>query len=183
MNHNMKGVLVRSVNTVFFTAAAAALLVVPSFATAQAARTAPAVGVTAGILEFDLAGTGTRMFVGARAQIPLTPLLLLEPGATYMSYRERGLAQATRHHIWFPEAQIQAQMAMGALRPYLGIGAGVALESVEGQRFTEVTLSAALGARLPIAERLQLGAEVRLRGVDPFTGSTSEFGLSAGWRL
>jgi hypothetical protein len=125
--------------------AAAALLLVPSIATAQAAGAAPSFGVTAGVLEFDLAGTGTRRFVGARAQIPLTALLLLKPGLIYMNHRERGLANAPRHHLWYPEAQIQAQVAVGALRPYLGIGAGVAVESVEGQRFTEATLSAALG--------------------------------------
>jgi hypothetical protein len=105
------------------------------------------------------------------------------PGVIYMDYRDRDLPDAPRHHIWFPEAQVQAELTVGPLRPYLGVGAGVALESVEGQRFTEATLSAALGARLPVGARLLLGAELRLRAVDPFTGSTSDLGLSAGWRL
>jgi hypothetical protein len=51
----------------FLTAAAVVLLVAPSFGAAQAVRTAPAVGVTVGVLEFDLSGVATR---AARAGWP-----------------------------------------------------------------------------------------------------------------
>jgi hypothetical protein len=164
------------------TTACAAILALPAGAAAQVPA-GPVLSATAGVMQYDLAGTGSRAFAGARAQIPLTALLLVDLGAIYINYRPHGEAEAPRSHIWFPEVQLQVVTAFGAVRPYLGAGAGVALESVAGERFTEATLSGAVGARLPIMDRIVGGAEVRIRAVNPFVGTTADFGVSFGVRL
>src|SRR5918992_1360822 len=76
--------------------------------------------------------------------LPLTGWLVIEPGFGYMKYPSQG---GSRTSLWFPEVQLQAELPLRAVRPYLGIGAGAALISAEGQRATELTFSSAAGVR------------------------------------
>jgi hypothetical protein len=136
-----------------------------------------------GAMQYDLAGTGTRAFGAARLQVPVLRHFTVEPGVAYMNYRLQGLRQAPRIHAWFPEVQVQAELPLGGVAPYIGAGGGVAVESMLGERDAVGTASVAGGVRLNIAEGWRAGAELRVRAVDPFHGTTADWGLSLSRRL
>jgi len=159
-------------------AAAAALIAAPAAASAQSAG--PAVAVTGGMTEYDLSGVGNTAFVGLRAQLPVTGALVIEPGLNYMKYNTQG---GSRTSLWMPEVQLQAELPLGAVRPYLGLGAGGALISSGGQRQTELTFSTAAGVRVALGGGWGIGGELRVRAIDPWTATTADFGLSISRRL
>ena len=87
-----------------------------------------------------------------------------------------------------PEAQLQRQLpvAGGRVAPYLGAGAGAALDLRRG-RFggtrADLTVSGAGGLRAWLSEQVGLRAELRVRGMGRrFTGSAAEWTLGASWR-
>jgi hypothetical protein len=159
-------------------AAAAALVGAPVTAAAQSAG--PSLSVTGGMTEYDLSGVGKTAMVGVRAQLPVTGSLLVEPGLGYMNYDSQGLSRTS---LWFPEVQLQAELPLRAVRPYLGLGAGAALVSTAAQRQTELTFSTAAGVRVALGGGWGVGGELRVRAVDPWTATTADFGLSISRRL
>jgi hypothetical protein len=159
-------------------AAAAAVIAVPAAASAQSAR--PAISVNGGMTEYDLSGVGRAATVGVRAQLPVTGALVIEPGLNYMQYNSQG---GTGTNLWFPEVQLQAELPLRTVRPYLGIGAGAALISAEGQRATELTFSSAAGVRVALGGGWGVGGELRIRAIDPWAATTADFGLSISRRL
>jgi hypothetical protein len=164
-----------------FAAGFAALSATP--AAAQDAARRPVIGITVGATQFDLAGTGTEAFGAVRVQVPLTRVFILEPGVGTFSYRPYDLPAAPRHRLWFPELQVQAQVRLGSVRPYLGAGGGAALIRVDGRTEIEETLSAAAGLRVDLPAGFSAGGELRVRAVNPWTGTTADWGLSLGRRL
>jgi hypothetical protein len=143
----------------------------------------PAVAIIGGAVQYDLAGTGTRRFAGVRAQVPLLRPLLIEPGVTYMNYRIQGHLRGPRVAMWFPEVQLQAELPLAMVRPYLGVGAGIAVASLLDEREVEATASVAGGARVALPGGWGVGGELRVRAVDPFTGTTAEWGVFLSRRL
>jgi hypothetical protein len=158
-------------------AALAGMVVVPQTGAAQGR---PSVSLTAGISEYDLSGTGDTLFVALRAQFPLNSFLLVEPGLGYMKYVTQG-GDARTH--WFPEVQLQAELSIRRVRPYLGAGIGASYVSQDGQNETELTLSGAGGVRVDVGAGWGAGGELRVRAVDPWTGTTADFGLAVRRRL
>jgi hypothetical protein len=142
----------------------------------------PTVAIIGGAVQYDLAGTGTRGFGGVRAQVPVLRHLLVEPGVTYMNYRIHGSLRGPRLAMWFPEAQLQAELPLATVRPYLGVGAGIAVAS-PGEREVEATASVASGVRVALPGGWGVGGELRVRAVDPFTGTTAEWGVFLSRRL
>jgi hypothetical protein len=143
----------------------------------------PGVAVTGGISQYDLSGTGTRKFAAMRVQVPVLSHLVIEPGLGFMDYRIQGQRPAPRARLWFPEVQVQAEAQLGPVRPYLGAGGGLAVESLLGERGTEPTLSAAGGARIDLPGNWGLEGELRIRAIDPWTGTTADWGISVITRL
>lgn len=147
-----------------FTAAAGA-----SPAAAQSLLT-----LTAGPSQYDLSGTGTAPFAAVRVMVPVHPVLSVEPSLGWMSYDSQFDDRTT---LWFPEGQLVLHPWAGRVRPYLGAGAGVALVSGPGDDDIETTLSAALGALFDLNETWGVRGELRIRAVDPWVGTTADWGL------
>jgi hypothetical protein len=144
--------------------------------------TRPTIAVTAGKTDYDLSGTGTRNVVALRVQLPISHYFRIEPGVTYMNHRVfDGLL--ARVHVMMPEVQVQGAVQLGRIEPYLGLGAGTAIRSLEGTSVWDMTVSAAGGVRLELGGGWGLGSELRLRAIDPWAGSTADWGVSLLKRL
>ncbi len=146
----------------------------------------PAVSVNAGAFQFDLSGTGTAPMIAGRAELPLNRYLLAEGGLS-VARPEQQFGGTTTFFV--PEAQIQAQLplAEGRVAPYIGLGAGYAIDrrtSAFGGTRSDPTFSAATGVRYWVTDALGLRAELRVRGVGTsFAGSAAEWTLGTAWRL
>jgi hypothetical protein len=138
-----------------------------------APRPRPQVTFMAGPSSYDLGGTGTSAFGAVRFDVPVGLVFILEPGVANFRYP----AQSSDHITYlFPEVSVQAQVPGGGVRPYLGGGIGFT-EFLSGRGRTLVTLHAAAGLRVAVANGWGLRGELRARSVDPFVGSTFDFGF------
>lgn len=134
-------------------------------------QTEMSVGLVGGASQYDLSGTGTTGFAALRFDVvpERARFLVFEAGLQYFRYE----AQSADHErIWFPEASLQLQLPSRVVRPYVGIGAGYGFSSE-----SEPTLSASVGSRFRIASQWSLRTELRVRAVDPWTGTTADWGL------
>jgi hypothetical protein len=145
----------------------------------------PSVSLSAGALQYDVAGTGSAPVLAARGELPLSHYFLIEGGlsAARPEQRLRGITT-----LLTPEAQIQAQLPFAGawVAPYIGAGLGAAIDerprTPGAQR--ELTISAATGVRYWLTEGRGLRAEVRLRRLGPdFGGTAAEWTLGSSWRL
>ena len=154
-------------------ASALVLIVGPVAALGQEVGSA---GVVGGMSQYDLSGTGTTSIVSFRGTSSLDRWLLAEVAVAYLPYVSQGEDQI--HHL-FPEAQVQAQwLGGGGIRPYLGLGAGASFGWAEdAESATDLTVSAAGGVRWLVRPALALQAELRIRSIDPWAGSTADWGL------
>lgn len=174
--HKVVGKLVLSV------AAAAALF--SGTAVAQAVAPSRAFSISAGASQFDLSGTGTAPMGAIRADLPLASFLLVEAGVG-VARPEQQFGERTT--LVIPEAQVQFQLPIGPVLPYVGVGGGLAMDfrpDDAGGTQTEVTGSAAGGLRWWITPRAGARAELRVRGIgDNFSGSTAEWTAGLMWRF
>ncbi|HKH92076.1 MAG TPA: hypothetical protein VKA54_09740 [Gemmatimonadaceae bacterium] len=78
-------------------------------------------------------------------------------------------------------------MSGGRVAPYLGVGAGYAIDrrtSTYGGTRSDPTFSAATGVRYWVTDQLGLRGELRVRGVGTgFGGSAADWTLGTAWRL
>ena len=151
----------------------------PRSAAAQVERNGRALAVVAGPFQYDLSGTGTSVFGAARLELPLGAFAVIEPGLTVGRYDAQFGSTVT---LLFPEIQLQLQ-GRGAVSPYLGVGAGPAFAFSEGRSDSEVFLSTALGLRFRARSGWGVRGELRIRAIDPFAGTTAEWGLGISRRL
>lgn len=105
---------------------------------------------------------------------PVGRRLLVEPALGYLTYRN-DFGQRT--HWLFPELSIQAQLRVGAVRPFLGIGGGAGIASRVGSDHWEGTLLGTGGIRLQLARGWGGRAEIRGRAVPPWSGHSFDFNL------
>ena len=162
---------------------AAALAVASALLTSLArAQTAPverarySVGLTTGVSQFDLSGTGTTAIVSARADVAMQRWLLAEGALS--TFRPSEQFGQTRTYL-VPEAQIQLQLPAQTVRPYVGLGGGYVLVSGRNR----VTASAAAGVRVPITA-VDLRGELRVRGIGTsFGASAAEWTFGAAYRF
>lgn len=177
--------------------AATLLVVVPAVAGAQGEMPRPraAVGVVGGAAQFDLSGTGTTAFGGLRADYQLARFLIAEGAVGVLRPAEQ---YRQRFTYVIPEAQLQVQLPVGRVRPYLGVGGGALIaanrpavyrnvtppsESTPGSEEVirygskvNATLSGAVGSRFNVSPRLDLRGELRVRGVGAkFGGALAEW--------
>lgn len=151
---------------------------------ATLAQDAGSVGLLAGVSQYDLSGVGTVPTASFRATTGLDRAILGELALAYFAYTSQGDRQV--NHV-MPELQVQAQWPREGLRPYLGVGGGFSHAwtdvSGEGVSETEPTLSAAGGFRLPVTAGWILQAELRVRTIDPWTGTSGDWGLGLAGRF
>ena len=120
--------------------------------------------------------------IALRGAVPLgTSWLLGEGNFSYASLDEQFSAVGTR--IGVAEGQLQFQLPLARVRPYVGAGAGWLhyFNNAVGRAATSPTYSAAAGLRVGLSPRFTARAELRLRGWNPYNDSPSSgFGASAG---
>ena len=120
------------------------------------------------------------MFGAVRLEIPLARYVLLEPGVTFGRYDPQFGSMVS---LFFPEVQIQLGGTGGPVNPYLGVGAGPAFAFSNGASATELGLSAAVGIRVRLTSMWGARGELRVRAIDPFVGTTAEWGIGISRRL
>lgn len=165
-------------------AVAALMSIAAARAQAQQAGGMPAsaryaIGVVAGATQFDLSGTGTTAVIGVRAEDELKRWLVGEAALGFF----RPTQQSGGERPWYsiPEAQLQLQLPLGAVRPYIGAGGGWVIAS--GNTTGTASGAAGLRAMLP-AVGLDARAELRVRGISrSFSGSTAEWTLGLARRF
>jgi hypothetical protein len=119
--------------------------------------------------------------VAFRADFPLGRALLAE-GGFGVARPESG--SGSRATLLTPEAQLQAQLRLGRVLPYIGLGGGAAVASEAGNIDSEVTASAAGGFRAWLTPRAGIRAELRVRGIGSgFEGAAAEWTVGFGWRF
>lgn len=133
-----------------------------------------AVAVLGGPSQFDLSGTGTSVAVSFRASHELSRILVLEGAVAHLPYTTQ--ADDDVHHL-FPELQLQLQWPGRRALPYLGAGVGASWGFRPETTELEATLSGTGGVRIPVAGSWAIQAELRVRSVDPWTGTTADWGL------
>jgi outer membrane protein W len=149
----------------------AAAAILPAQARAQDRGSFSVLG---GITHLDLSGVATAPIVSFRGTSSLDRTLVVEGALGYLAYGSQ--ADLTVHHL-LPEFQVQVQRRGSRARPYVGIGVGLSHERWPEANFTELTTSAAVGIRVPMGADWSLQGEFRLRAIDPWTGSTADFGV------
>lgn len=150
-------------------------------AEAAAQRRGGAVEVAVGRSEYDLSGTGSGNVVAIRADLPITRRFLIQPSLTYLADDpefERDFK------LYLPEVQAQFEPLRTRVRPFLGVGAGFAWESlpVVDDEF-EATLSTAVGVRANLTRGWGAVGELRVRAVRPWTGTTADLTIGVARRL
>jgi hypothetical protein len=139
----------------------------------------PAIAFLGGPSSYDLAGTGTAGFGAVRFDLPSGRALVFEPGLTVFRY---STSAGERITYLLPELGVQVQVPGGPVRPYVGGGLGFS-EFLSGRGQSDLTLHAAAGLRADVGAGWGLRGEVRVRSIDPFAGSTADFGVGLSRRL
>lgn len=127
-----------------------------------------------GISSFDLAGTGTglvavpsyRYRIGGVFAVRASLPLFLDSRTRTVS----GITFAESDNLLLPEVSVEAGWRLGPLQPFVGVGAGVAA-NLAGRHPGGATLHAALGAAIPLRDRVRLAATGKVRAVRPWSGS------------
>lgn len=135
------------------------------------------VGGAAGIASYDLSGTGTSGVVAIRLAWYRPAPLSVDVGTSFFWYETQGDESVA---MLLPEAGLSLE-----LRPlplWIGAGAGYSI-GVNGDPDNDPTLYAAAGLHFPFAGSWAVRPEVRIRAVDPWTGTIAEFiiGITKGF--
>ncbi len=146
------------------------MAMMPSLMESQQLRR-PALGVAAGPASYDLSGTGTSFVIAVNAEYsPLKPVIW-EARLVYFQYKSQA---DINYRILMPEIGVQVFIPVGSVQPYLGVGAGISTV-VSGPKDTELTLHTAFGLRVIASRNFGLRGEIRIRSVDPWSGTIADF--------
>jgi hypothetical protein len=140
-------------------------------------------GVTlaAGVMNYDLSGTGNTPVIALRVDRPISPVFRVE-GAITGAKPDQQFGGAPLFLI--PEVQLQAELPLHGLAPYLGVGLGLSYRaSSDGvPSRTEVAFSGGAGTRVSVSSTLAAVLDGRVHALGSnFAGTTAE--LSLGLRL
>jgi hypothetical protein len=141
-------------------------------AEAQELAARHSIGVTTGLVNFDLSGTGNTWGVGFRGTRALSSHVAIEFSAL-MAWPD---LQGGRAMLFVPETHLQYHWRIGNFTPYAGGGIGFAHQSREGSAsVTNLALSTAGGVRAYVNDRFAVVGEFRLRGIErDFSGTTAQ---------
>lgn len=136
--------------------------------------------ISAGVVRYDLAETGTAPAGALRLEVPVTRTVLLEPGIMVA----RPNQDTGREWIVLPQAIVQYRLAPGAsVEPYVGGGAGIAFGfEDEGASEVDVLLTGAVGARIGTASPIGFVIDARAHAIG-FDADASLFELTLGLRF
>lgn len=147
------------------------------------------VSLAVGASQFDASGTGTASIAAVRAAAPLVGRWLLgEVSLAYTSLDEQFTTGNTR--VGLGEAQLQAQVSIARVRPYVGLGGGWLhyFNNAAERSPATATVSGSAGLRIPVASALMLRGELRVRswrgvGRSGFVNGAAEFTAGIGYRF
>lgn len=149
--------------------------------TAQAQRENTEICFSAGPSFYDLSGTGTGIELDTGFSLrPTSRILVIEPSVAFFTYERDG---GERSRWLFYEVSFQAEGRAGRFRPYAGAGFGGGLETVGSDRQSDFVVHLAGGTRIDFGDGYLARVELRLRGIDPWNGSTAFLGFGFGWRF
>ncbi len=151
----------------------AAVLLTPLGVAAQ-----PAVSVSAGAASYDLSGVGTSGVGAVRAEFPLASRLDLQVGTSFFWY---GTQFDREIAMLFPEIGVFVRPS-SAFPLLVGLGAGHSV-GVKGDPEDDPTLYGSLALEIEDRAGWAVRPEMRLRAVDPWTGTVGEFTLGVRRRL
>lgn len=148
--------------------------------TCTLAQDRAAVAVLGGVTQYDLDGVGEAPLVSIRGSSSLDRPIVFEGALSYFTYFTQ-----VQGHIWhvLPEVQVQWQYVHSNLRPYVGMGLGASHGRSGEASTTDLTLSVAGGLRVPVSQAWSLMGELRVRSIDPWTGTTADIGVGIVGRL
>lgn len=159
--------------------AAAALIAVVGVATSSN----PAAAQDSGQVRFALAGgptlndleAGRTLWLGVASveARPFEPPVVLDASFRYMTY-----TAAEREHYPLTELSAQWEIGDGAVRPFLGAGAGFAWRVRPAETSSDASYHGTGGVRIQLGGSLGIRAEARFRSLEPLADFT--LGLSFG---
>lgn len=86
----------------------------------------------------------------------------------------------TDETLVLPEVGVRYAPPLGRVPLHLTAGGGLSFVA-EGDGETEPTLFGSVGPELPLSRAWSVRPEMRVRAVDPWTGTMADFVLSFGW--
>lgn len=170
----------------FSTVTLIALLLLLTANTASGQETAqPAhVALQVGLFQFDLEGEGYAPMVAGRASFPLATVLMIE-GSVLAARPGQDLIDETTNLV-IPEAQFQLTLPFTNVIPYIGLGAGAAIDfrsEAAGGTQSWVTFAGSIGIKSWFFDRGGAQAEYRVRGIGDTGYSSNEFSVGVIWQL
>jgi opacity protein-like surface antigen len=137
--------------------------------------------VAAGIMDFDLSGTGQSFVAAVRATRALTDHVAVEVGGSFAK-PDQQFGPST---VIAPDVHLQYHWRIGRVRPYAGGGVGFAhVRANLAESATDFTWSGAGGVRVDVTDRAAVMGEMRVRGIEvDFAGSIAEWVGGLTWRL
>lgn len=153
---------------------------------------APSLVVFGGALRrTDLMGAGTDLLAGAGVRLPLSGVVRVEPGLRYTRFTAEpdqvDPDADPEVSLLLLDFQLQVQLPHDRVRPWVGVGAGGAMDLRGGDRgdakLVMSTFSASAGVSLAVLHRLGLLAEGRLRTLDGFGDRAVDLALGLAWEL
>lgn len=136
-----------------------------------------AVTVAAGPATYDLSGTGWSGVAELHVERGLTSWLRVEVGGGAFRYTTQGDSKVT---MLIPDASLVVQ-AQGRVPVYLGVGGGYSVVT-SGSQPDELSLHAVAGVSYDVGS-VVLRPEVKVRTIDPWTGTIGGFTLGVSFPL
>lgn len=144
-----------------------------------------------GLRRTDLLGEGTDPLIGAGVRLPLSTMLRLEPSFRYTRFTAEPDLQDPdadpEVSLLLLDFQVQVQLPLDRIRPWLGAGAGGAMDLRGGDRgdakLIMSTYTASAGVSLAVLDRLDVLTEGRLRTLDGFDARAFDLSLGLAWEM
>ncbi len=121
------------------------------------------VSLQAGVSIFDRPEVAATGIYALRADMPIYPSLLAEVG---LAYARPGQTDGA-NDVFIPGAMVQLQGTSGRFSPYVGLGAGIAVEVPQDGGDKDVSFSPAFatGVRIAVSEGAGIRVEGRVNGI------------------
>jgi hypothetical protein len=145
------------------------------------ARSGNGIEIVAGLMDFDLSGTGATTALSIRGTKALTPRLSLQAGATLANPEQ----QFGSSFFAAPEAHLTYSWRFARWQPFVSGGGGLAyLRGGARDADWRLALSGGGGLKVHLDDRLYVIGEMRLRGLSrDFSATTAEWLGGIGWQL
>jgi hypothetical protein len=138
--------------------------------------------IAAGMTHYDFEQSGSAPFFSFLTNYVLSDLSAAEFGIGYA----RPEQPWGHSDLWVLDGQFQLRWPVGRFTPFVGMGAGIALDrpvgDVEVARRTDATFTIGAGVRAWLDDRTRVRTDLRYRGIGPtFDRTAFEWTIGLGW--